>query len=440
MPNRRRFILSASTLTAAAVGAAAGRNIASKNPAGELVPIADATTGLPLLKLPQGFRYSSYSWTGDTMLDGNPVPKLHDGMGAFRGQGQTVRLVRNHEIGSGRNFCKSRYDESAGGGTTTLVFDQAEGAWQSCEPSLSGTVRNCSGGPTPWGSWLTCEEPQAEFFWSRFAKSHGWVFEVPALGLGSPKPIEGLGRFRHEAAVVDPLSGTVYQTEDKSKAGFYRFLPKVHGNLHEGGRLQMLAIDGRPGFDARRVSAVGEWLPVSWVDIDDPSASESADPARDQGVAAQGWKRGGAVFRRLEGCWVDADRVYFVSTNGGRTRHGQIWELSPSNDRLRLIYESPGGDVLDGPDNLSVAPNGGLVLCENGRRAPTRLCMLTENGRLFPIAENHILLRGQRGLRGNFTGEEWCGACSHGDWLFANIQVPGITFAITGPWALLGTS
>src|SRR3712207_7701127 len=51
---------------------------------------------------------------------------------------------------------------------------------------------------------------------------------------------------------------------------FYRFIPNVPGNLATGGRLQMLAIKGRPKYDTRTGQRVGKPLPVTWVDIKDP--------------------------------------------------------------------------------------------------------------------------------------------------------------------------
>ena len=124
---------------------------------GPLAPAADQTTGLPLLALPAGFSYVSFGWRGDLLASGTPTPGGHDGMAAFRGGGHRVRLVRNHELGRGVQFASPFYDTQAAGGTTTLEFDTRDGVLVDADASLAGTLRNCAGGPTPWGSWLTCE-------------------------------------------------------------------------------------------------------------------------------------------------------------------------------------------------------------------------------------------------------------------------------------------
>lgn len=98
---------------------------------GPLSPVADETTGLELLKLPEGYRYISYGWTGDAMADGNPTPALHDGMAVVFARGNQVILVRNHEVGSGPAFSSPGvYNPSAGGGTTNLKFDRFRGQWE----------------------------------------------------------------------------------------------------------------------------------------------------------------------------------------------------------------------------------------------------------------------------------------------------------------------
>lgn len=453
MKSRRSFLKQCSdvlgtSVVTAAFGGLYSRRISAETAKGigygALRPTPDETTGLELLQLPEGFRYLSYGWTGDPMSDGTPTPGVHDGMSVISAEGSLLTLCRNHELkGNGRSFAPAEmsYDPLAPGGCSNLLFDAAAGKWMKSIPSISGTLKNCAGGPTPWGTWLTCEETvfgpgdDDDGLSLNYQRDHGWIFEVPSGGVSRPTPLKGMGRFVHEAIAVDPQTGIVYETEDAKTAGFYRFLPNSAGNLGQGGRLQMLSVAN--AADLRSGPMVGARFDVSWVDIEDPEKAHS-DASRDgAGVFSQGKLRGGTTFARLEGCWFGNSRVYFVSTNGGKAQKGQIWEFDPVEQNLRLIYESEGADHLDSPDNIAVSPRGWLVLCEDGDVKPQRLHGLTTDGRMFPLAANHVTLRGERnGFEGDFRDSEWAGASfsPDGRWLFVNIQDPGITFAITGPW------
>ena len=407
---------------------------------GPLRQVKDAITGLPLLELPEGFRYLTFGWTGDPMDDSRRVPPLHDGMAAFPGENGRVVLVRNHEIGPGPALAAPTYDSKAGGGTTTTVFDPAAERVVSTRVSLAGTIRNCAGGATPWGSWLTCEESVAgpTDRENPLPLQHGYVFEVPHDGVSDAKPIKAMGCFVHEAVAVDPQTGIVYQTQDRAQAGVYRYVPTTRGRLADGGRLQMLAVDARRGFDTTRGQRSGAVYDIHWVDISEPDRPHlSATSGLGMGVLQQGVSLGGAIFSRLEGATFGDGRLYVTATDGGDAGMGQVWEIDPRRDQLRLVYESPGAPTLNMPDNLTLSPRGGLVICEDGTATP---CVhgLTREGRIFRFARNNIKIdKPRNGLTGDYSQREFAGATysPDGKWLFFNAQTPGITFAVTGPWA-----
>jgi secreted PhoX family phosphatase len=451
--NRRRFIGGAAAAAAAATVASTGspfsalgahaasapqtrspRKQSAGGGYGPIAPVRDQATGLELLCLPAGFEYISYGWTNDPMDDGTPTPGSHDGMAAFWSKGRAL-VVRNHERGNGTPFTNAAvYDPTSAGGTTNLVFHPGEGRWESSYASLSGTIRNCAGGPTPWGSWLTCEETtQVNNAGTADEMRHGYVFDVPADGLSDALPLPGLGRFSHEAVAVDPATGIVYLTEDATPSGFYRFVPTTPGDLTSG-RLQMLAIAGVPTTYSAGTGTT--WGVTDWVTIDTP------DPAPGElSTVRQGLAKGGSAITRGEGVWYGNGHIYFISTSGGPVGQGQVFDYDPIADTLTVMFASPSADVLNAPDNCCITPQGGLVLCEDGS-GEEFMHGLTADGEIFQLAKNNAdLTAGTAGKPVNaqdYRGSEWAGATfevKHGKWLFANLQSPGVTFAITGPWS-----
>jgi secreted PhoX family phosphatase len=459
-PSRRAFLRHASTAAGFAAlspfAALALRPVVGapqNQPMGSpLQLMADATSGLELISLPPGFRYLTMGWAGQALSDGTPTPIRHDGMSVVSEDSDGLYLIRNHEIWNDAGSfgpADLTYDPAGSGGTTTLHFDPDRGELLGSWLSLAGTYGNCAGGRTPWGTWLSCEEtvmgpgePVGNAPDSRLTylqEDHGFVFEVPPEGAHTPEPLRDMGRFEHEAAAVDPETGIVYLTEDRWRAGFYRFLPEVAGELAAGGRLQMAKVVGQP--DMTGTFAPGATFDVEWVDIDDPERAHRPDTMDTQGVFGQGEVQGGSAFARLEGCWFEGRAVNLSSTSGGLVRAGQIWRFHPDEQTIQLLFESPSEMVLGHPDNICATPGGGLLLCEDGSRHGMLIHGLRADGTLVRVARNDVLLPSATGIEyQDFRGSEWAGACfsPDGRWLFVNLQKPGITFAITGPWAELG--
>ncbi len=387
------------------------------------------------LDLPDGFSYRVISRLGDAMDDGLTVPDAADGMGCFDLGGGKWALVRNHELRpdkSGGGAIPSGYDRVARsnivmpGGTTTLVVDAQTLKVERQYRSLAGTIRNCAGGVTPWGSWLSCEEDVTRAG-PLAGRDHGYVFEVPARveGLVDPVPLKAMGRFNHEAAAVDPATGIIYMTEDRKDGLLYRFIPAVPGELARGGQLEALVLPAAPA-DTRnwngRTHAVGGWHAARWVKLDDPEAPD--DDLRIRGAA-----QGAAIFARGEGVWMGDGELYFCCTNGGAAKLGQIFRLRPgrngASDGLQLFFESSSPDQFNYGDNLTIAPNGHLIVCEDQYTdvVANHVRGITPEGQAYPLAA----------LR---TQNEPAGACFSPDGrvLFLNAYSPTATIAITGPW------
>ncbi|MEO7448906.1 MAG: alkaline phosphatase PhoX, partial [Humibacillus sp.] len=415
-----------------------------------------------LLDLPAGFHYTVLAVAGNsgnpipaTVLadGGEPSPSRYDGTGSFPRRGGGWVLVSNHENGSRASAPVPHrsgitYDEgSPKGGTTSITVDK-RGNRVAEVVSLAGTWSNCAGGVSPWGTWLSCEESEQKVNAALdVRKDHGYVFEVrpldPTNALNA-RPIKAFGRFPHEAVVVDPLRGHVYSTEDASNPNglLYRWspdgqAPRGFGDLaDDAGTLEaMYAADGGVFVpDLSVYSRLGATLEVRWVSVPDRDA-RTISTRKQFNHAAMPAAPGGDVTRsrKLEGMWWGDDGFYFDasfarSSDGSAGQHdGQIWFYDARRGTITLksyyAYTPANQDAgVDGPDNLTVNPYGGLVLCEDG------------NGK------NHLVLDDLEGgwafLALNRQDSEMAGAnfSANGQILFANSQDPGVVFAITGPW------
>lgn len=400
-----------------------------------------------LLELPPGFQYRAFSRTGDMMSDGNLVPGNHDGMAAFPGARGSTILIRNHELSPNSVRVPKveapeakQYDPLCRGGTTTLIVGRNRELIEDYA-SLAGTYRNCAGGPTPWGSWISCEENTSTPADNKpdepnnVSKLHGYNFEVPSNATKpvDPIPLVAMGRFNHEAIAVDPRTGIVYQTEDRGDSLFYRFIPNQPSYLQAGGVLEALVIKDMPQAITKSNFPVGKPMAVEWVRIDGANPPNDATPPQgaditQYGVRFQGFAKGAAQFSRGEGIWYGDGEFYFCCTNGGEKGLGQVWRYVPDRTRsgggtIELFVEPNDQSALDGPDNIVVSSFGDLFICEDGD-GEQFVVGITPDGELYDFARNAINER------------EFCGACfsPDGQTLFVNIQDPGITFAIWGPW------
>jgi secreted PhoX family phosphatase len=399
------------------------------------------------------------------------------------GVGNEMVLVRNHErststnpalvMGTGRTDV-AIYDTGVTGsnyqvgGNTNLVF--RNGRWADSWTSLGGIYRPCAGGATTWGSWLSNEEIRSNAV-SSTGKRHGYVFEVPAdttQDATTSVPIVDMGRMAHEASAIDPATGIWYLTEDQGDANtLYRFLPDNAsgglGSLHAGGRLQGLTVKGVRNADLRFPSLC-QTFQCGWVDIGDPDldgatlAVAGVGNVSASGPYRQAYANGAAIFGANEGCWVADGIVYFSDKRVGTSpaRAGRIWALHLATMTLEAIFVS--NDILIGnsPDNICVSPRGGLMFCEDGgsngpKGDPSatvdtmRLMGVTPQGASFVFARHNFNFTAEQlaaagkspALAGDHRDTEWAGSTfsPDGHWLFVNLYTPGITLAITGPWA-----
>lgn len=441
--------------------AKAGPN-AETSPFGELVRDPGG-----ILDLPRGFQYRVLSQEGQKLSNGAAVPGGHDGMAAFAGAGGVV-LIRNHELTSDDAESSvpgaNRYTAEPGGTTGILVGPDRKEI--SSFVTSSGTRNNCAGGETPWGTWLTCEEDRTS---GTGGPGHGYVFEVahtePENNL-SKTPIMDMGYFSHEAVAFDPRTGIAYLTEDdfrgvlpdkpaeevpfvpenvdseepedggpatpgETRASFlYRFLPndraKRPGALQAGGRLQALKVEEQPNFNVD-VADKEQRYKVVWVDVNPAEPHEDAERLE------------AARFNRLEGCRFDGGAFWFDDTAGGEARLGQIFRLvpgpetetAPGADMLELYYEGTSANQMESPDNITITPWGDLWFAEDGDGG-NRVMGITPEGQVYQFANNRLAVPGTTPAEYS----EFAGPCfsPDGQTFFVNIQTPGHTFAIWGPF------
>lgn len=431
-------------------------------------PLKDDPNGI--LALAAGFSYSIITTAGETMLDGGQgvTPGSHDGMAVLRAPRGRYRLIQNHEVKGGEEdpvplVEGTVYDPGALAGGCTVITTDTKGTNHGEFVAISGTVNNCAGGPTPWGTWLTCEETsdRAGKTWTAddgttgtYEKDHGYVFEVWADGTADPTPIKCLGRYAHEALAIDNTRTQVFLSEDADEPNglFYRWSAPAGVKLGPGvmtklaadagtlAAMQIILDDGTVLPDVAYLTSaqLNRPFPVTWIEV--PERDAQTTPVREQfddGQVTRG--------RKFEGVWGTDEGVYVVNSYAWEEgdmpadavpHDGMVWFYNYRNQTIQLVTyfphqtvtetegAAPYGDLqFDGPDNVTVTPWGSLVLAEDGEGASHVLGSFP-GGPTYAIARNQL------------NDSEFCGPCFSADGrvLFVNMQSPGYTLAITGPW------
>jgi len=372
-----------------------------------------------IIDLPPGFTYKILTQLFDPMSDGYRSPGLPDAMGAFPGPDGTIVLMRNHELGvldvlhtplyPEQKAPPEAYNPGTSGGVTRLVIDNDTLELKSSNLVLFGTLRNCAGGKSPWG-WLSCEETTDG--------KHGYTFlcRTDADTVQMPRQIAGYGRFKHEAACVDPDTLVAYLTEDQGDSCLYRFVPTDRADPFTG-KLQALRAVDVDEF-ATSDMEVGQVVAVSWIDVDDPTPVEDS-------VRGDAQAKGAAIVKRGEGIWYWQGAVYVCSTSGGPAGAGQIFKLvdGPDGGTLELLARSEDPAILDHPDNITMAPWGELFMAEDGD-GDNYVRVLNSAGEVFDFARNAK------------SDSEFSGVCfsPDGKTMFVNIMFDHLTLAIRGPF------
>jgi hypothetical protein len=303
------------------------------------------------LRLPAGFRSRIVARAGATMPGATGGYRWHDapdGGAVFAQPDGGWIYVSNSEL------------PERLGGVGALRFDR-QARLVSQYAICSGTSRNCAGGPTPWGTWLSCEEVP-----------DGQVWECAVDGSTAARVLPALGRFNHEAAAVDPVRRHVYLTEDAREGALFRFAPSAadwprgapRAALAQG-VLQLMVVDPRAAPFPPADGDVSVQWPVRWVDW---------LPGTPRPLASR--------FVGAEGLWIHGDLVYFATKGDNR-----VWRLDTARSMLGVAYDDtmPGGGVLTGVDNVVANAAGDVLVAEDG--GDMQIVVVTTGGAVLPLLQ-----------------------------------------------------
>ncbi|CAN5194348.1 DUF839 domain-containing protein [soil metagenome] len=364
------------------------------------------------LRLPDGFSSRVLARGGQT-VPGTLYPWhiFPDGGATFATPDGGWILVSNSEVPTPVDLPIDPPLGNPGEGGASAIRFKPSGEIESAYRILSGTSSNCAGGPTPWGTWLSCEEVDDGLVWECDPTGEQDAIAHPALGV-----------FNHEAVCVDRKTGFVYLSEDEGDGAFYRFRPKRRRDLSSG-VLEVAALD-RKGL-------------VDWIRVPDPGAASG--PLRGQVAAA-------TRFRRGEGIWFDSGVVYLATTADSR-----IWAYNARKGRMKVLYdpEKLKNPPLTDVDNITVAKQSGdLYVCEdNGGEDPFDIAIITpqvsrgkgRRPRAPKVARFAKLTGIEHGDPSSKAVSEVAGVCfsPDGSRLYFSSQraaVTGATYEVTGPF------
>lgn len=277
------------------------------------------------------WRRTNYRW--HTFPDGGATFATNDGGWIYVSNSETVNFL--------------------GGGASAVRFD-SNGVVEDAYRILGDTNLNCAGGPTPWGTWLSCEEIEL-----------GRVFECDPFGQTAAIERPALGLFKHEAVAVDTTFGELYLTEDEGDGRLYKFIPagtNSNGNLNlDAGVLQVASVDSQ-GY-------------VSWIDVPNPTPNVFQTPTREQVPES-------TAFRGGEGIWYSEGLIYFTTKGDNK-----VWRLDTNLNHLDTIYDAATSPtpILTGVDNVTVSPSGDVLVAEDG--GDMQIVVIDAQGDIAPLLQ-----------------------------------------------------